>query len=85
MPTIESNLLTGNRPSRAQSGASGKRLLRKNEMCEILQISKSHLDSLIQQCRIPIVRIGRLVRFEEAEVLAAFKSSSVHGAKKSTR
>jgi len=67
-----------------ESGGSGggggaqpnaKRLVRKAEVCEMLGVSPSLIDRLIQEARIPLVRIGRTVRFDPDEVLSWFKTT----------
>ena len=51
-----------------------KNLIGANEIAEVLGIQCQTVYLWVRQKRIPFYRVGRLVKFDEAEVLARFKA-----------
>jgi excisionase family DNA binding protein len=50
-----------------------KSLYSVEEISQFLKLSKSSVYSLVQQGKIPFVKVGRRLRFEPEEVLSFFK------------
>jgi excisionase family DNA binding protein len=53
-----------------------KNLISANEIAEVLGIQCQTIYLWVRQKRIPFYRVGRLVKFDEAEVLARFKAGT---------
>src|SRR6266481_1374205 len=53
-----------------------KNLISANEIAEVLGIQCQTVYLWVRQKRIPFYRVGRLVKFDEAEVLARFKADT---------
>jgi excisionase family DNA binding protein len=49
---------------------SQPQLLTTREIAELLQTRESHIRQLVRAGKIPVVRLGRLLRFDAAAVLA---------------
>ncbi len=47
-------------------------LVDKKVMIETLSISKGKLDSMIKKNEIPYIRMGKVIRFNQNEVLSSF-------------
>ena len=52
----------------ARSNALGRRLLDIDAVAEQLSTSVRHLRRLVQERRIPVVRVGRLIRFDPVAI-----------------
>ena len=63
----------------APMGPSNDDLMTREQACDMLQISKGTLDSLIRHGRIPPVRIGRAVRVRRGDVLAYLEAKKGPG------
>jgi excisionase family DNA binding protein len=50
-------------------------LLRAEQMAQKLQITRRHLDNLVKAGKIPVVRLGKSVRFDGNDVIAALKQT----------
>lgn len=53
------------------------RLLKGHELAEILQCSSGHVENLRNRRLIPSIKLGRLVRFREGDVLAALEKLTI--------
>lgn len=53
-----------------------KNLVGANEIADVLGIQSQTVYLWVRQKRIPFYRVGRLVKFDEAEVLARFKADT---------
>ena len=51
-----------------RSAALGRRLLDIDDVAEQLSTSVRHLRRLVQERRIPVVRVGRLIRFDPVDL-----------------
>src|SRR5919106_117832 len=59
-------------------------LISANEIAEVLGIQSQTVYLWARQKRIPFYRVGRLVKFDEAEVLARFKADTEGDIKQSS-
>jgi|ERR1043165_9011148 excisionase family DNA binding protein len=60
-----------------------KSLISANEIAEVLGIRCQTIYLWVRQKRIPFYRVGRLVKFDEDEVLARFKANTESDAERS--
>lgn len=52
------------------SATSRRRLLDIDAVAELLSTSVRHIRRLVQERRIPVVRVGRLIRFDPVDINA---------------
>lgn len=56
----------------------GENLLTKEMLADILKISVSYVDKLKIQKKIPFIQIGRCIRFNFVDVMAALNRNGAH-------
>lgn len=59
------------------TGVKPLKLLRKNEVIELLNIGESTLNMWVRQNKIPFVKLGKSVRFRQSEIDAYLDSRTV--------
>ena len=57
-------------------------LLDLNQTCKLLNTKKNHLRALVFRREIPVHRIGRLLRFDYAELINWLKTGTTESQKK---
>lgn len=71
------DILTSTEPTPTDEPAPTARLLTSSEVCDLLGCSSPTLHKHVKAGRIPALRVGDVLRFDRAAVLAAMAKTSV--------